>query len=180
MCIHPEGCPSLRQHWGLLGRAAGLVLLGTRATWPLSTHTCDSSVPGLGAESSPAAQEQAREALAGRTLSSRWEIFLPDSTPIVSSVLKSPRTCSLQFWSPGGLRSLDLGDYVKKPTCQCRRHKRQGFFCPGVGKMSWRRKWQPTPVFLPGESQGQRSLAGYSLWGRKESDTTEQLSMHAT
>ena len=57
VCIHPEGCPSLRQHWGLLGRAAGLVLLGTRATWPLSTHTCDSSVPGLGAESSPAAQE---------------------------------------------------------------------------------------------------------------------------
>ena len=33
----------------------------------------------------------------------------------------------------------------------------------------WRRKWQPTPVFLPGESHGQRSLAGYSPWGRKES-----------
>ena len=40
----------------------------------------------------------------------------------------------------------------------------------------WRRKWQPTPVFLPGESQGQRSLVGYSRWGRKQSDTTEQLS----
>ena len=39
-----------------------------------------------------------------------------------------------------------------------------------------RRKWQPTPVFLPGESHGQRSLAGYSQWGRKESDMTEQLS----
>ena len=37
----------------------------------------------------------------------------------------------------------------------------------------WRRKWQPTPVFLPGESQGQRSLAGYSPWGHKESDTIE-------
>ena len=37
----------------------------------------------------------------------------------------------------------------------------------------WRRKWQPTPVFLPGESHGQRSLAGYSPWGRKESDVTE-------
>ena len=36
-------------------------------------------------------------------------------------------------------------------------------------------KWQPTPVFLPGESHGQRSLVGYSLWVRKESDTTEQL-----
>ena len=39
--------------------------------------------------------------------------------------------------------------------------------------MHWRRKWQPTPVFLPGESQGQRSLVGGRLWGRTESDTTE-------
>ena len=37
----------------------------------------------------------------------------------------------------------------------------------------WRRKWQPTPVFLPGESQGQRSLVGCCLWGRTELDTTE-------
>ena len=40
----------------------------------------------------------------------------------------------------------------------------------------WRRAWQPTPVFLPGESHGQRRLAGYSPWGRKESDVTEWLS----
>ena len=39
--------------------------------------------------------------------------------------------------------------------------------------MHWRRKWQPTPVFLPGESQGQRILVGCRLWGRTESDTTE-------
>ena len=39
--------------------------------------------------------------------------------------------------------------------------------------MPWRRKWQPTPVFLPGESQGQGSLVGCRLWGRTESDTTE-------
>ena len=39
----------------------------------------------------------------------------------------------------------------------------------------WRRKWQPTPVFLPGESHGQKSLVGYSPWGHKESDTAEQL-----
>ena len=49
----------------------------------------------------------------------------------------------------------------------------------GVGQdftftfMHWRRKWQPTPVFLPGESQGQESLVGCHLWGRTESDTTE-------
>ena len=42
----------------------------------------------------------------------------------------------------------------------------------------WRRKWQPTPVLLPGKSHGWRSLAGYSPWGHKESDTTEQLHFH--
>ena len=46
----------------------------------------------------------------------------------------------------------------KESTCQCRRHKRCGFD-PWAGKICWRRAWQPTPVFLPGESQGQRSLA---------------------
>jgi len=54
----------------------------------------------------------------------------------------------------------------KEPTCQCRRHKRYRF-SPWVGKIPWRgipwrREWQPTPVFLPGESHGQRSLMGYS------------------
>jgi len=42
------------------------------------------------------------------------------------------------------------------------------WFDPWVRKTPWRRKWQPTPVFLPGESHGQRSLAGYSPWGHKE------------
>ena len=51
-------------------------------------------------------------------------------------------------------------------------------FHPWVGKIPWRRAWQPTPVFLPGESHGQRSLAGYSPRGRTESDTTERLSTH--
>ena len=44
---------------------------------------------------------------------------------------------------------------------------------PQHAYMHWRKKWQPTPVFLPGESQGQRSLVGCCLWGRTESDTTE-------
>ena len=60
-----------------------------------------------------------------------------------------------------------------EPVCQCRRRKRWGLD-PWVGKIPWRiRAWQPTPVFLPGESHGQRSLGGYSPWGRKESDTTQ-------
>ena len=42
-------------------------------------------------------------------------------------------------------------------------------------KISWRRKWLPTPVFLPGKSHGQRSLVDYSPWGHKELDTTERL-----
>ena len=45
-----------------------------------------------------------------------------------------------------------------------------------AGEIPWRRAWPPTPVFLPGEFHGQRSLAGDSPWGRKESDTTEWLS----
>ena len=49
-----------------------------------------------------------------------------------------------------------------------------------VGKILWRRAWQPTLVFLPGESHGQRSLAGYSLWDCKESDVTEWLSLLTT
>ena len=44
---------------------------------------------------------------------------------------------------------------------------------PDFTFMHWRRQWQPTPVFLPGESQGQGSLVGCRLWGRTESDTTE-------
>ena len=70
------------------------------------------------------------------------------------------------------MRGLPGGASGKESACQCRRCKRCGFD-PWVGKISWRRKWQPTPVFLPGESHGQRSLVGYSLWGHKESDTTE-------
>ena len=54
------------------------------------------------------------------------------------------------------------GTSGKEPTYQCRRHKRHGFAL-WIGKISWRRAWQPTPDFLPGESHGQRSLVGYSL-----------------
>ena len=54
----------------------------------------------------------------------------------------------------------------KESTCQCKRLRRLGFSL-WVGKISWRRKWQPTPVFLPGKSHGQTSLAAYSPWGCK-------------
>ena len=65
------------------------------------------------------------------------------------------------------------GTSGKESACQCRRHKRCRFN-PWVGKIPWRRAWQPTLVSLPRESHGQRSLVAYSSWGCKESDTTEQ------
>ena len=69
---------------------------------------------------------------------------------------------------PGGTRD-------KEPECQCSRLESHGLD-PWVGKIPWRRKWQPTPVLLAGESHGQRSLAGYSPWGCKE--LTTRLSTH--
>ena len=63
----------------------------------------------------------------------------------------------------------------KEPTCQCRRCKRLGF-SPWVGKIPWRRKWHPTPIFLPGESHGWRSLVGCSPRSHKELDATDRLS----
>ena len=62
----------------------------------------------------------------------------------------------------------------KEPGCQCRRRKRLRFD-PWVRKIPWRREWEPTPVFLPGDSHGQRSLVNCRPWGRKELDTTERL-----
>ena len=65
------------------------------------------------------------------------------------------------------------GSNVKEPTCQ---YQRPGFD-PWVGKIPCRRAWQPTPVFLPGESHGQRSLADHSPWGHKELDMIEKLTL---
>ena len=61
---------------------------------------------------------------------------------------------------------------AKEPACRVRRQKRHGFD-PRVGKIIWRRAWQPIPVFLPGESHGQRNLMGYSPWGHQELDMTK-------
>ena len=64
--------------------------------------------------------------------------------------------------------ALLIAQWYQEPTCQCRR---RGFNL-WAGKTPWRRKWQPTPVFLPGKSHGQGSLVGYSAWGCKESHMT--------
>ena len=77
--------------------------------------------------------------------------------------------------SPGNTFHIQLLSFnivfVRFVHLQCRRPG----FSPCIGKIPWRRKWQPIPVLLPGKSHGCRSLAGYSPWGRKESYTTERL-----
>ena len=69
----------------------------------------------------------------------------------------------------GGFPDGSLG---KDPACNAEAAGGTGFDT-WVGKIPWRRKWQPTPVFLPGKSHGQSTLVSYSLKGRKESDVTE-------
>ena len=69
------------------------------------------------------------------------------------------------------------GSVVKNPSANARVTGDR--FDPRVGKFPGRRKWQSTPVVLPGKSLGQRNLAGYSPWGLKESDVTERLNTHA-
>ena len=61
------------------------------------------------------------------------------------------------------------GSVGKENACNIgdRLQYRRPRFDPWVGKIPWRKKWQTTPVFLPGEAHGQKSLAGYSLWGHK-------------
>ena len=68
------------------------------------------------------------------------------------------------------------GSRDKEPACSAG----DPGFEPGVSKILWRRAWQPTQVFLPGESHGQRSLAGYSPWGHREPATTERLTLSHT
>ena len=75
-------------------------------------------------------------------------------------------TASFKWDFPGGT----VG---KESPCQYRRHKRCGFNY-WVRKIPWRKKWQPTPAFLPGKFHGQGSLVGYSPWGRKDSDMTSE------
>ena len=89
---------------------------------------------------------------------------------VIQAVLHRLIQTHLSLGFPGGASG-------KERVCQCRRHKRGGFH-PWMGKIPRRRAWQPTLVFLPGESHGQRSLVGYSPEGCKELDTTE-VTQHA-
>ena len=94
------------------------------------------------------------------------------SSPVLREATGGSRSCSI-----GGstkLRGLPQWCSDKESVCECRRVG----FDPWVGKIPWRRKWQPIPICLPGKSHGQRNLMGYSPWGHKELNTTELLSTH--
>ena len=89
--------------------------------------------------------------------------------------MRTFNTYSLNFWA-----SL-VAQLVKNMPAKAAEARDSGFD-PWVGKIPWRRAWQPTPVFLPGESHGQGSLVGYSPWGRKSwtrlSDPTTTTTRH--
>ena len=72
----------------------------------------------------------------------------------------------------GMVLSFRGGSVVKKKKKKIAYECRRLWFHPWMGKIHWRRKWQPIPGFLPGELHGQSSLAGYSPWCGRESDTT--------
>ena len=102
-------------------------------------------------------------------LGTGWKCCL-DSIPILMTqqLWARVQTVSVSV-SPQALSGLPWWLRRKESACQCMRHG----FHSWVGKTPWRRAWKPSPVFLPGESHGQRNLAGYSPQGRKESDMTE-------
>ena len=93
----------------------------------------------------------------------------PNSRYLLSRVLTEFTFCIIHYY---GFPHDASG---KESACQYRRCKSPEFY-PWVSKIPWRKKWQPTPVFLTGESYGQRSLAGYGPQSCKELDTTKQLS----
>ena len=122
------------------------------------------------------------------SLEVRWVLATVISSPVISFCLSAPpllkpdswHSLQWQEWPPVSL-AMSRWLKCKESSCQCTRHR----FDPRVGKIPWRRKWQPTPKVSLNDAYSsiltgtiphrQRSLAGCSPRGRKESDTTEQL-----
>ena len=102
---------------------------------------------------------------------SAWEEF-----KIFTKVTTQKYSSAGWGWGRGAGRCSLVTQWWKRVCSKYRRCELD----PWVRNISWRRKWQPTPVFLPGESHGQRSLTGYSPWGCKELGATEQLTLSFT
>ena len=105
----------------------------------------------------------------------KWFLPVSNSGPLVHFAVSPvpiffwslfPLSHSLETYVPSLRTQSGLLRWLsgKEPTCQCRRCG----FDPWIGKVPWKRKLQPTPVFLPGKSHGQRGLVGYSPWGHKK------------
>ena len=94
-----------------------------------------------------------------------------------SNSAQSAQAAVVKYQGLCGLRGSPGGASGKGPVCQGRRHNRLGFD-PWVKKIPWRRAWQPTPVFLPGESHGQRSLTSYRPRVAKSRTRLKRLSRH--
>ena len=89
------------------------------------------------------------------------------------SPLPASKTCTCFKNLPPGINQISVMLY-----CDCAAKYGYHLDFTHFHQLFWRRKWQLTPVFLPGESHGQRSLVGYSPWGHKGSDTTERLTLN--
>ena len=119
-----------------------------------------------------------------------WEDPLEKEMASHSSILtqRIPWTeDSGRLYSPWGRKESDTveqlshshipgGTSSKESICQCRRHKKLELDS-WVRNIPWERERQPTPIYLPGKSHGQRSLVGYSLWACKELDMTKRLTL---
>ena len=109
--------------------------------------------------------------------SSSDSFFPPKVNPVVSPPTPNNPKAVTIFISTQGQRfwvsQVVLVVKKKKPTSQCTRCKRHRFD-PWIQKVSWRKAWQPTPLFLSGESHGQRRLAGSSPKGHRKLDTTKE------
>ena len=113
-------------------------------------------------------EQQRRVRVQKRSHDSKVKRLVPVGPIAAQAALAAP---------PGGIRanfsSLPVGLRWWRIFLQCGRPG----FDPWVGKIPWRREWQPTPVLLTGEFHRQMSLVGYSPWGLKESETTERLTL---
>ena len=112
-----------------------------------------------------------------------WPLGIPQ--PDISlGTWSLPCACLPRTWPGVGLQAVSKPQTTKAIVNSSAERHNKGLkkqvsvpFCNWIMHPSWRREWQPTPVFLPGESRGQRSLARYSPWGCKESDMTERSTL---
>ena len=108
-----------------------------------------------------------------------FQILKDDAVKVLYSICQ--QIWKTQQWPQDWKRSVFIPIPKKGNTKECSNYRRTALISHATSLslftfIHWRRKWQHTPVFLPGESQGCGSLVGCRLWGRTESDTTEAIS----